>query len=104
MTARKQSAGRSQPRLYRRPDIGGLEFSHLPLPRQQPERVEQTRANGAAHIGVAAKGLEPCPACDRFGARIRRLDRRMDDEERLRLHLTTTKIIGLNGEAVQPSG
>src|SRR6516225_8416839 len=103
MATREEGAGRAQPRLNRRPNIGRLELAHLPLPCQQPQRTEEPRADAAAHIGIAATRLESRPAGDRFGTGIRRLDRRTDGEESLRLHLIAAEIIGLDDEAVQPA-
>ena len=89
-------------RLHRRAGVGGLELAHLPLPRHQPQRIEQARADAAADVGVTAVRLEPRPAGDRGRAGIGHVAaRRMDHHEGLLLGLVSARVDGPHDEAVQ---
>ena len=56
----------------RRPGILSLIFAQLPLAGQHPERIMDSRADAAGHVGIAALGNKLCPAGDRGGGRDRR--------------------------------
>jgi hypothetical protein len=62
--ARQRRRLRAPAREHRRARVLALELAHLPLPREQPERVVQARLHRLRHVVVAATRLESQPAGD----------------------------------------
>ena len=65
MAAREHRARTRELAPYRRSCILRLKLAGLPLPGQQPQRIEQPCAHRRAHVGLARARLEPRPARDR---------------------------------------